>query len=82
MTYSNYIVSRAILTTKNEHVDEINEQLFERFRGEEKVYYSFDEAEDDKNNLYPMEFLNLLNVSGLPFHYLRLELGCPIILLC
>jgi len=81
VTYSNYIVSRAILTTKNEHVDEINEQLFERFRGEEKVYYSFDEAEDDKNNLYPMEFLNSLNVSGLPPHYLRLKLGCSIILL-
>ncbi|KAI3735622.1 hypothetical protein L6452_15129 [Arctium lappa] len=51
---SDYIVSRAILTTKNEHVDEINDQLIERFCGEEKNYYSFDEAEDDRNNLYPM----------------------------
>ena len=80
-TDSDYIISRAILTTKNEHVDEINEQLIERFCGDEKVYYSFDVAEDDKNNLYPMEFLNSLNVSGLPPHYLRLKIGCPIILL-
>ncbi|XP_024990585.1 ATP-dependent DNA helicase PIF1-like [Cynara cardunculus var. scolymus] len=80
-TASDYIISRAILTTKNEHVDEINDQLIERFRGEEKIYYSFDEAEDDKNNLYPMEFLNSLTVSGLPPHYLRLKIGCPIILL-
>ncbi|XP_024990537.1 uncharacterized protein LOC112524821 [Cynara cardunculus var. scolymus] len=80
-TASDYIISRAILTTKNEHVDEINDQLIERFCGEEKIYYSFDEAEDDKNNLYPMEFLNSLTVSGLTPHYIRLKIGCPIILL-
>ncbi|XP_024984009.1 uncharacterized protein LOC112519920 [Cynara cardunculus var. scolymus] len=55
-TASDYIIYRAILTTKNEHVDEINDQLVERFCGEEKIYYSFDEAEDDKNNLYPIGF--------------------------
>ncbi|XP_024976211.1 ATP-dependent DNA helicase PIF1-like [Cynara cardunculus var. scolymus] len=80
-TASDYIISRAILTTKNEHVDKINDQFIERFCGEEKIYYSFDEAEDDKNNLYPKEFLNSLTVSGLPPHYLRLKIGCPIILL-
>ncbi|KAJ9567035.1 hypothetical protein OSB04_003001 [Centaurea solstitialis] len=73
-TDSSYIISRAILTTKNEH-------LIERFCGEEKVYYSFDETEDDKNSLYPVEFLNSLNVGGLPPHYLRLKIGCPIMLL-
>ncbi|KAL4583062.1 hypothetical protein LXL04_007626 [Taraxacum kok-saghyz] len=78
---SDYIISRAILSTKNENVDEINDQLIDRFIGEQRVYYSFDEAEDDKNNFYPMEFLNSLNVSGLPPHYLRLKIGCPIILL-
>ncbi|KAL4581368.1 hypothetical protein LXL04_017582 [Taraxacum kok-saghyz] len=78
---SDYIISRAILSTKNENVDEINDQLIDRFIGEQRVYYSFDEAEDDINNFYPMEFLNSLNVSGLPPHYLRLKIGCPIILL-
>ncbi|XP_024965938.1 ATP-dependent DNA helicase PIF6-like [Cynara cardunculus var. scolymus] len=80
-TASNYIISREILTTKNEHVDEINDQLIERFGGEEKIYYSFDEAEDDKNNLYPMEFLNSLTVRGLAPHHLRLKYRCSIILL-
>ncbi|XP_024958965.1 uncharacterized protein LOC112499930 [Cynara cardunculus var. scolymus] len=80
-TASDYIISRVILTTKNEYVDEINDKLIERFCRKEKIYYSFDEAEDDKNNLYPMEFLNSLTVSGLPPHYLRLKIGCPIILL-
>ncbi|KAJ9566736.1 hypothetical protein OSB04_002702 [Centaurea solstitialis] len=78
---SNYIISRAILSTKNENVDEINDKLIDKFCGDEKVYYSFDEAEDDRNNFYPMEFLNSLTVSGLPPHYLRLKIGCPIILL-
>nr|XP_043618603.1 ATP-dependent DNA helicase PIF1-like [Erigeron canadensis] len=41
----------------------------------------FDEAEDDVNNYYPIEFLNSLNVSGLPPHCLRLKVGCPVILL-
>ncbi|KAL4584839.1 hypothetical protein LXL04_009449 [Taraxacum kok-saghyz] len=64
--FSDYIISREILSTKNENVDEINNQLIDRFIGEQRVYYSFDETEDDKNNLYPMKFLNSLNVSGLP----------------
>ncbi|GKE36573.1 ATP-dependent DNA helicase PIF1 [Tanacetum coccineum] len=51
------------------------------FPGDEKVYYSFDEAKDDARTLYPLEFLNSLNVSGLPPHYMCLKIGCPIILL-
>ncbi|KAK9059208.1 hypothetical protein SSX86_021827 [Deinandra increscens subsp. villosa] len=76
-----YIISRAILSTKNENVDEINDQMIDMFQGEEKIYYSFDEVEDDHNNLYTVDFLNSLNVSGLPPHKLRLKVGCPIILL-
>nr|GEX64745.1 PIF1 helicase [Tanacetum cinerariifolium] len=78
---SHDIVLRAILSTKNEHVDSINDLLIDRFPGAKKVYYSFDEAKDDTRNLYPLEFLNSLNVSGLPPHFLRLKIGCPIILL-
>ncbi|KAI3744295.1 hypothetical protein L1987_57372 [Smallanthus sonchifolius] len=78
---SDYIISRAILSTRNESVDEINDQMIDIFQGEEKIYYSFDEAEDDLNNFYPIEFLNSLTVSGLPPHKLRLKIGCPIILL-
>ncbi|GKE84379.1 ATP-dependent DNA helicase PIF1-like protein, partial [Tanacetum coccineum] len=49
--------------------------------GAEKIYYSYDKAEDDTNNYYSLEFLNSLIVSGLPPHVLRLKVGCPIILL-
>ncbi|KAK9049987.1 hypothetical protein SSX86_031042, partial [Deinandra increscens subsp. villosa] len=81
MHSSYYIISRAILSTKNESVDEINNQMIDKFVEEEKVYYSFDEAEDDCNSLYPAEFLNTLNVSGFLPHKLRLKVGCPIIFL-
>ncbi|CAH1432689.1 unnamed protein product [Lactuca virosa] len=81
ISQSDYIISRAILSTRNDSVDEINDLLIGRFHGEEKIYYSFDEAVDDINNFYPVEFLNTLSVSGLPPHYLRLKVGCPIILL-
>nr|KAJ0216741.1 hypothetical protein LSAT_V11C300144770 [Lactuca sativa] len=76
-----YIISHAILSTRNDSVDEINDYLIGRFHGEEQIYYSFDEAVDDINNFYPVVFLNTLSVSGLPPHYLRLKVGCPIILL-
>ena len=81
MSRSNYIISRAILSTKNDNVDEINDVLIGRFHGQEKVYYSFDEAIDDRNDLYSVEFLNSITVGGLPPHYLRLKVGCPVILL-
>ncbi|XP_076928917.1 uncharacterized protein LOC143593057 [Bidens hawaiensis] len=78
---SEYIASRAILSTRNESVDDINDQMLDNFQVEEHVIYSFDEVVDDKHHFYPIEFLNALNVSGLPPHKLRLKIGCPIILL-
>ncbi|XP_076948844.1 ATP-dependent DNA helicase PIF1-like [Bidens hawaiensis] len=76
-----YVSSRAILTTRNDSVDEVNDYMIDIFNGEERVYYSFDTTEDDHRNLYPTEFLNSINVSGLPPHKLRIKIGCPIILL-
>jgi ATP-dependent DNA helicase PIF1 len=55
--------------------------MIKLFAGEEKVYYSFDEAVDDPNNYYPEEFLNTLTPSGLPPHVLKLRINCPVILL-
>jgi hypothetical protein len=76
-----YISSRAILSTKNEYVDELNAMLIDQFPGEEKIYYSFDSAVDDPHNYYPPEFLNSLTPNGLPPHVLRLKINCPVILL-
>nr|KAJ0202603.1 hypothetical protein LSAT_V11C500242040 [Lactuca sativa] len=67
---SDYIISRAIFSIRNDSVDKINGRLIVKFIGEERLYYSLDEAIDDINNFYPVEFLNTLSVS----------VGCPIIL--
>ncbi|XP_078170089.1 uncharacterized protein LOC144564357, partial [Carex rostrata] len=78
---SEYIISRTILSTRNEYVDELNQQMINIFSGDEMIYYTFNKAEDDTANHYPTEFLNSLTPSGLPPHLLKLKLGCPIILL-
>lgn len=43
---------------------------------------SFDSIVDDSNQAhYPTEFLNSLNISGLPPHKLKLKVGLPIIMI-
>jgi hypothetical protein len=76
-----YMTSRAILSTKNDNVDIINMRMIDCFQGEEKIYYSFDSAEDDPHGYYSLEFLNDLTPNGLPPHALKLKINCPIILL-
>ncbi|XP_020266135.1 ATP-dependent DNA helicase PIF1-like [Asparagus officinalis] len=76
-----YMKDRAILATKNEYVDMLNDRLIKRFPGEGKEFYSFDEAVDDTNHHYQEEFLNTLLPNGLPPHKLMLKKYCPIILL-
>ncbi|XP_073151981.1 uncharacterized protein [Henckelia pumila] len=77
----NYMVDRAIITSKNVDVDKINEILIAKFPGEEREYLSWDIVEDDNSNLFQEEFLNSLSPSGLPPHRIVLKVGCPIMLL-
>jgi ATP-dependent DNA helicase PIF1 len=52
--------------------------------GEYKIYASADsvmESEDTNPNLFPVEFLNSLNLNGVPVHELKLKKGMPVILL-
>jgi hypothetical protein len=76
-----YMTSRAILSTKNDNIDVINLRMIERFQGEEKIYHSFNSAEDDPHGYYSQEFLNNLTPNGLPPHALKLKINCPVILL-
>ncbi|KAJ1684991.1 hypothetical protein LUZ63_016381 [Rhynchospora breviuscula] len=78
---TDYIASRAILSTKNEYVDKLNKHMIESYPGEELIYHSIDTAVDDARGNYPSEFLNSLTPNGLPPHILKLKKGCPVILL-
>jgi ATP-dependent DNA helicase PIF1 len=80
-TSAAYMSSRAILSTKNEHVDKLNTIMIERFPGEETFYHSFDTIVDDTNNHFPIDFLNSITPNGLPPHELKLKINCPVILL-
>ncbi|XP_062232422.1 uncharacterized protein LOC133929645 [Phragmites australis] len=80
-TSADYMSAHAILSTKNEHVDELNAIMINRFPGKETVYYSFDSVDDDSRNNYPIDFLNSMTPNGLPPHLLKLKSNCPVILL-
>jgi ATP-dependent DNA helicase PIF1 len=82
-----YIIQRAILTPLNQHVDVVNMQMMEWMStfdegAEQRDYLSADGiVGEGGGGLYPTEFLNSLNFSGVPPHKLSLRVGCPIILL-
>ncbi|XP_073310003.1 uncharacterized protein [Primulina huaijiensis] len=78
---TSYMKGRAILATKNVHVDRINKNIISLFPGEEMIFLSFDEAIDDTQKFYPDEFLNSLTSNGLLPHRLVLKKNYPIMLL-
>ncbi|CAF1036979.1 unnamed protein product [Brachionus calyciflorus] len=81
-TNEEFLMSRAILCPKNSDVDLINNLATDLFEGECKEFLSIDSIISDSDTaLYPSEFLNTLNISGLPPHILRLKKGQPIILM-
>ncbi|XP_010497251.1 PREDICTED: uncharacterized protein LOC104774316, partial [Camelina sativa] len=82
-TKQEYLTERAILTPKNDAVDEVNQFLLDQIPGEVKEYYSSDSVAigdsnmEDENGIYPPEYLNSLKFSGLPNHVLSLKVGAP-----
>ncbi|KXN92620.1 hypothetical protein AN958_02285 [Leucoagaricus sp. SymC.cos] len=76
-----YFLDRTVLFSRNDEVDEINAAILEKFPGEKHVLMSADSidlenADDNNYPPYPIEYLNSLNVSGLP---LAKVLHCKII---
>lgn len=62
--------------------DEINEKLLTKIPGTSKIYKSIDTTVDaDESTLYPTEFLNSLNHSGIPQHKLELKIGSLVMLM-
>jgi hypothetical protein len=78
-----YFSERVILASKNDDVDDLNHHLLSKFPGQEQVFHSADSIQNDENGelLYPPEYLNSINCSGLPLAHLALKVGAPVMVL-
>ncbi|EOA18382.1 hypothetical protein CARUB_v10006913mg [Capsella rubella] len=74
---SKFFQERAILAPTNEDVNSINDLMLSALND------SIDpqDKRSQKNPVYSPDFLNTIKVSGLPYHRLRLKIGCPIMLM-
>src|SRR5882762_5390378 len=75
-----YFLECTILSSKNDAVDDLNSAVLEKFPGEEFTLFGVDKVKGNQDD-YPIEYLNSLNVSGLPLAHLHVKLGCPLMLL-
>ena len=74
---------KAILTPKNSSVDEINAIALKKLQGDIVQLESSDELMDGDGMTcnIPVEYLNSVQVSGLPPHLLQLKKSAPVMLL-
>ncbi|XP_021769697.1 uncharacterized protein LOC110733937 [Chenopodium quinoa] len=82
-TNPTYLQQRAILTSKYDMVDKINDHILKMIPGGEKVYKRADrvcpitKTGVNVEALCPTEFLNTLQLPGIPNRELKLKVGCP-----
>ncbi|XP_074336487.1 uncharacterized protein LOC141673617 [Apium graveolens] len=82
-----YLSEWAILTPTNQTIGHLNSLIVEKLPGESFSYLSIDTAEefggttDDLNNAFPIEYLNSINIFGLPPHDLKLKVGVVVMLM-
>jgi hypothetical protein len=84
-----YFLDRAILASRNAEVAELNTSIFEKMAGEPKIFNSIDSVgethgvEEDgmDHTFYTTEFLNTINIGGLPPSKLEIKQGVPLMLL-
>lgn len=80
---ASYYCERAILAPTNEIAASINAQMISQLATAEMSYYSSDSIDDNTSNhatlesLYPVEFLNTMQIAGLPEHHLQLKMESP-----
>ncbi|XP_063993665.1 uncharacterized protein LOC135171207 [Diachasmimorpha longicaudata] len=77
----NWLSDRVILAATNVDVDEINFQIQQLLPSDLMSFKSIDTVGDENESVnFPIEFLNSLDIPGMPPHNLRLKIGSPIIL--
>jgi hypothetical protein len=82
---SDFFASRAILAIRNADLTEINATLMGRLPNEAETLYSVDAADTDDtgegHEEFTREFLQSIDLPGLPPSILQLKVGAPIMLL-
>ncbi|GFW19011.1 ATP-dependent DNA helicase [Trichonephila clavipes] len=74
-----WLCERTILAPKNKTIAKINKKILGEIARETSVYNSIDTVmSSDDTTSYPVEFLNSLELSGVPSHKLELKVGVPI----
>ena len=82
MTNREYLAQRSIMSSTNDTIHEQNFKFMEKLPGPMQISYSRDCCtEENDHTLYNVEFLNRVNVSGLPSHRLSLKVGACRILI-
>jgi len=77
-----YLRERTILAPRNKEVSLINVMVLSYLSGAQVDFLSADFVEDiEVANTYPSEFLNTLEVNGMPSHKLSFKIGAPVMLL-
>lgn len=78
----NWLCERAILAPKNNSVTQINKEILNKISGNSITYTSVDSVmTEEQCTTYPTEFLNSIELSGVPSHKIELKIGVPIILM-
>lgn len=74
---------KAVMAPQNKHVAFLNKKVMDMLEGTEYEYCSADSVQKGANDraFYPTEFLNTLDMSGMPPHKLRLKVGAVVMLL-
>ena len=73
---------RALLAAKHTDVNELNIHFQDGIPGKIRTHKSVDTATNEHDVVnYPPEFLNSLDLPGLPPHNLQLKLECVVIML-
>jgi hypothetical protein len=79
-----FFAMRAILAIRNDQLPSLNEMLMDQLLGESHTYYAAEQAYKEDGNTaeeVTREFLQGLQLQGLPPSILRLKVGAPVMLL-
>ncbi|XP_058122881.1 ATP-dependent DNA helicase PIF1-like [Anopheles ziemanni] len=82
--YPNFFTDRAILSPLNVDVTAINNAVMMKLPEVDQEYLSVDtlvNPEEHEHLQLPPEYLNSLNISGIPLHSLKLKQFAPVLLL-